>query len=297
MYFIDANFLYKINNELINRNVLIIVVILSIILTLFVNKSILMVQDGIEIREAGFIYQETGDNKDGVILLLHGLLGALSNFEGLVEHFGKTHNVSFPSLPIFEMPIIKLSVTGLVDYVDNFVKHRGYTDVHIVGNSLGGHIAQLYALRRPEIVKSLTLTGSSGLFENAMGSTFPKRGDYDYIKKKVEEVFFDSAIATKEYVDDLYEAVNNRGKAIRIIKTAKSAIRNNLSNKIQDIKCPTLLVWGKEDKVTPLFVGEKFNKLLPNSTLKIINKCGHAPMMERPDQFNKLFTEFLEGIE
>ena len=152
-------------------------------------------------------------------------------------------------------------------------------------------------MRRPERVKSLTLTGSSGLFENAMGSTFPKRGNYEYIKQKTEDVFYDSKIATKEYVDDLYETVNNRSKAIRIITTAKSAIRHNLGDKLHDILCPTLLVWGREDGVTPLFVGEKFKELIPNAQLSIIEKCGHAPMMEKPAEFNAIFEEFLASLE
>lgn len=255
-----------------------------------------MIQEGSTIIDGEFKFQETQSNKDGAIILLHGLMGALSNFGGLVDYFANTHNVVFPFLPIFEMPLRKLSVMGLVDYVERFIEHQDYTNVHIVGNSLGGHIAQLYALRRPERVKSLTLTGSSGLFENAMGSTFPKRGNYEYIKKKTEDVFYDSKIATKDYVDDLYETVNNRNKAIRIITTAKSAIRHNLGDKLHNISCPTLLVWGREDGVTPLFVGEKFHELIPNSQLAIIEKCGHAPMMEKPAEFNSIFEKFLSSI-
>lgn len=248
------------------------------------------------IEEGEFSYQLTGPEDKDVIVLLHGLMGALSNFGGLVDHFSKTHHVVFPVLPIFEMPLRKLSVIGLVDFVERFIDHKGYESVHIVGNSLGGHIAQLFALRRPEKVKSLTLTGSSGLFENAMGNTFPKRGDYEYIRQKVEDVFYDPAIASKEYVDGLYEMVNNRSKAIRIVACAKSAIRHNLGDKLDGLACPTLLVWGREDKVTPLFVGEKFHELIRGSRLDIVEKCGHAPMMERPEVFNAYFENFLESI-
>jgi len=255
-----------------------------------------MTETGTIIKEGEFNYQVTGEEGRDVIVLLHGLMGELSNFGGLVDYFSKSHNVIFPVLPIFEMPLRKLSVTGLVDYVERFIDFKGYSNVHIVGNSLGGHIAQLFALRRPELVSSLTLTGSSGLFENAMGNTFPKRGDYEYIRQKVQDVFYDPAIASKAYVDGLYEMVNNRGKAIRIITMAKSAIRHNLGDKLHGIKCPTLLVWGREDKVTPLFVGEKFNELISDSRLDIVEKCGHAPMMERPVEFNAAFESFLESI-
>ncbi|NNL93664.1 MAG: alpha/beta hydrolase, partial [Saprospiraceae bacterium] len=163
--------------------------------------------------------------------------------------------------------------------------------------SLGGHLAQLYTLDNPSIVKSLILTGSSGLFENAMGNTFPKRGDYEFIKKKAELVFYDPKTATPELVDEVYNTVNDRSKAIRVVVTAKSAVRNNLENIIHNISAPTLLVWGRQDDITPPFVAEKFNELIPNSRLEFIDKCGHAPMMERPDEFNEILESFLKNLE
>lgn len=247
------------------------------------------------IEEDGFKYIET-KGWDQNLLLLHGLLGALSNFSGILNHFGKTHNVIVPILPIFDMPLRKLSVSGLVDYVVQFVDKKGFKNVHVLGNSLGGHITLLYALARPKKIASIILTGSSGLFESAMGSTFPKRGDYDYIRRKTEDTFFDPAVATKELVDEVYSTVNDRNKAIRVIATAKSAIRHNLRDKLHLIKAPTLLIWGKEDKVTPSFVGEEFHQLLENSRLHLLERCGHAPMMEYPEVFNTYLEEFLNDV-
>ncbi|NNF33595.1 MAG: alpha/beta hydrolase [Saprospiraceae bacterium] len=224
-------------------------------------------------------------------------MGALSNFEGIITHFQKTHNVVIPLLPIFDLPLRKLTVSGLVDYVDRFIDFKAFEQVHVLGNSLGGHIAQLYAMKRPDKVKSMTLTGSSGLFESAMGSSFPKRGNYEYIKKKAESVFYDPAVATKELVDEIFDIVNNRNKAIRIVATAKSAVRHNLGDKLHHIKTPTLLIWGQQDEVTPAWVGEKFHELISTSELHLVEKCGHAPMMERPEEFNKILGNFLERIE
>ena len=247
-------------------------------------------------EEEEFRYVETGGS--GIpIVLLHGLMGALSNFEAIIDYFSKSHNVVIPLLPIFEMPLRKLSVTGLVDYVDRFIEWKGFGQVHVLGNSLGGHIAQLYTIKRPEKVKSMTLTGSSGLFESAMGNSFPKRGNYEYIKKKAESVFYNPAVATKELIDEVYDIVNNRNKAIRIVATAKSAVRHNLGDKLHEIDTPTLLIWGQQDEVTPAWVGEKFHELIPTSELHFVEKCGHAPMMERPDRFNAILEAFLKKIE
>jgi pimeloyl-ACP methyl ester carboxylesterase len=244
------------------------------------------------IEEDKFKYIESRGG-DEVLLLLHGLFGALSNFQFIIKEFESKYNVVTPLLPIMDMPLKSLSLKGLVDFVDDFVNFKAYKKVHVLGNSLGGHIAQLYTLKRPDKVSSLILTGSSGLFESAMGTSFPKRGDYDFIKKKTESTFYDPRTATKELVDEVYDIVNDRSKAIRIVVTAKSAVRNNLEKKISLIMAPTLLIWGTEDNITPPFVGEKFNKLIKNSELSLIDKCGHAPMMERPILFNEILHNFL----
>lgn len=247
------------------------------------------------IEEGGFKYLETKGGENN-LLLLHGLFGALSNFEGILKHFGKSYNVVIPILPIFEMPLRKLSVSGLVDHVAKFVNMKGYNTVHVLGNSLGGHIALLYSLAYPELVGSVTLTGSSGLFESAMGSSFPKRGNYEFIKNRTEQTFYDPKVATKELVDEVFDIVNDRNKAIRVIATAKSAIRHNLRDKLKGIKAPTLLIWGKDDTITPAFVGEEFNKLISDSRLHLVDKCGHAPMMEHPELFNEHLDVFLKEV-
>ncbi len=239
-----------------------------------------------------FKFIETNGGEE-VLLLLHGLFGALSNFAGIINHFAGKYNVVVPMLPIFDLPIREATVSGLVDHVKEFVAYKGFEKVNVLGNSLGGHISLLYALEQPEKINSITLTGSSGLFENSLGSTFPKRGNYEFIQNKTQDIFFDPEVASKELVDEVFATVNDRNKAIRIISTAKSAIRHNLADKLHLIKSPTLLIWGDHDNVTPPFVGEKFNELIENSELHFVEKCGHAPMMEQPEAFNRILQEFL----
>jgi pimeloyl-ACP methyl ester carboxylesterase len=194
------------------------------------------------------------------------------------------------------MPIFEVSVMGLVDFVNKFVHYKGFDKVHLLGNSLGGHIALLYALGSPDRIASITLTGSSGLFESAFGTAFPKRGDYDYIKNKTAETFYNPAVASKELVDEVFGIVNDRNKAIRVVATAKSAVRHNLGDKLHKIKAPTLLIWGKQDNVTPPFVGEKFHELISDSRLHFLDECGHAPMMEKPEEFNEILDAFLKEV-
>jgi pimeloyl-ACP methyl ester carboxylesterase len=197
-------------------------------------------------------------------------------------------------LPLFDLDILHTSVGGLQKFVHKFIEHKDLHNINLLGNSLGGHVALVHVLKHPERIKSLILTGSSGLFENGMGDTYPKRGDYEFIKKKTEVTFYDPKVATKELVDEVYDIVNNRIKAIKIIALAKSAIRNNLGEELNQIKVPTLLIWGNNDIITPPFVAREFNKLIPNSELHFIDQCGHAPMMEVPDAFNRILLSFLQ---
>jgi 2-hydroxy-6-oxonona-2,4-dienedioate hydrolase len=246
------------------------------------------------IQEGKFKYIEAGEGEP--LMLLHGLFGALSNFKDLLDYFSKRNKVVVPMLPLFELDLLHTTVGGLEKYVQKFIEFKGYSNIHMLGNSLGGHVALVHVLKHPEHIKSLILTGSSGLFENGMGDTYPKRGDYEYIRKKTEVTFYDPAMATKELVDEVYDIVNQRIKVIKVIALAKSAIRNNLGDELKEIKTPTLLIWGNNDTITPPFVGKEFNKLIPNSELHFIDKCGHAPMMERPDEFNEILNGFLTKL-
>lgn len=241
-----------------------------------------------------FRYIEEGDGEP--LVLLHGLFGALSNFKSLIEYFKHHNKVIVPMLPLFELDILHTTVGGLAKFVHRFIEARDYKNVHLLGNSLGGHVALVYVLKHPARIRSMILTGSSGLFESGMGDTYPKRGNYEYIKKKTELTFYDPAVATKELVDEVFSITNNRLKVLKIISLAKSAIRNNLGEELNQIKQPALLIWGNNDTITPPFVAREFNRLIPNSELYFIDKCGHAPMMEVPDEFNVILHKFLKKL-
>ena len=237
------------------------------------------------------MYVEEGAGEP--LVLLHGLFGALSNFKDLVDYFKQTHLVIIPLLPLYDLSLIETSVSGLSKFVYKFFEQRKLRNVHLLGNSLGGHVGLVFTLKHPELVKTITLTGSSGLFENGMGETYPKRGDYNYVQKKTELTFYDPKVATKELVDEVFNIINNRLKALKIIALARSAIRHNLGDELTEIKQPVCLVWGKNDTITPPMVAEEFHKLLPTSELHWIDKCGHAPMMEVPVEFNAILSGFL----
>ena len=222
-------------------------------------------------------------------------MGGLSNFHGVMNHFPpKGYKVLVPELPIYDMPLLKTNVMSFAKFLQGFIEHKALKEAILLGNSLGGHIGLLHTKLYPKKVKALVITGSSGLYESAMGDGYPKRGDYEFIKKKAQDVFYDPEVATKEIVDEVFATVNNRIKLVKTLAIAKSAIRHNMSKDLPHMFTPTCIIWGKNDSVTPPNVAEEFHALLPDSDLFWIEKCGHAPMMEHPQEFNTVLDAWLE---
>ena len=247
-------------------------------------------------HHAGFDYVDEG--RGPVLLLLHGLFGALSNWQEVITAFAPDYRVIIPLLPICDLPLTQAGVPGLVAYVEGFVKAIGLTaPAALLGNSLGGHVALVYTLKNPARVSRLVLTGSSGLFEDSMGGSFPKRGNYAYVQERVGYTFYDPKIATQELVDEVFEVTNSNAKCLRIISIARSAQRHNIGKDLPNIAVPVLLVWGLNDTITPPSVAHDFARLLPRATLRFLDHCGHAPMMERPAAFNAYLREFLQATE
>ncbi|MGK0252966.1 MAG: 2-hydroxy-6-oxonona-2,4-dienedioate hydrolase [Mariniflexile sp.] len=247
-------------------------------------------------KEKDYSYIEVGEGTP--IIVLHGLMGGLSNFDAVTHYFSlKGYKVVIPELPIYSTSLLKTNVKNFAKYLHDFIEFKGYNEVILLGNSLGGHIGLYHTKLYPDKVKALVITGSSGLYESAMGGGYTKRSDYEVIKKKAQDVFYDPVIATKEIVDEVYETVNNRHKLIKTLAIAKSAIRHNMAKDLPKMSIPICIIWGKNDTVTPPEVAVEFDSLLPNSDLFWIDKCGHAAMMEHPEEFNTILDTWLTKRE
>ena len=233
----------------------------------------------------------TDEGQGEPIVLLYGLFGSVKNFQPLIDHLRKTHRVIVPIFPFYELGFC-VDIFTLMNFLKEVADELKLEKFHLLGNSMGGHIALLFTLQYPEKVKTLTLSGSSGLYEHGMGYTYPRRRDYEYIKTKTELTFYKPEVATKELVDEIYATVNSR-KAIQIISLAKSTIRHNVEKDLHKLTLPCCLIWGKNDTITPPDVAESFHRLIPLSELHWIDECGHVPMLETPEAFNRLMDDFL----
>ena len=248
-----------------------------------------------KVNESGeFRYIDEGAGQP--LVILHGLFGALSNFDEVIEGFRNKCRIIIPVMPIYDMPMREASLEGLMAFIERFIAFKNLENIILLGNSLGGHVGLLYTLAHQKNVKALILTGSSGLFENTMGGSFPKRGNYAYIKERVEYTFYKPETATKELLDEVFEITSSIPKCMNIVQIAKSAQRHNMAKEISAILVPTCLIWGLNDTITPPHVGHEFNRLMPNSELHFIDKCCHAPMMEQPEEFKNSMEPFLDRI-
>ncbi len=240
-----------------------------------------------------FNYLVEGEGRP--IVLLQGLMGGLSNFTKLIAYFSERgYRVYFPELPIYDLPVLNTNLASIAKFVARFIDEVVGEPATVVGNSMGGHVGLILTLSRPDLVKNLVLTGSSGLYERTFGDSFPRKNDRDYIKKKAQEVFYDPAIATEDLVDEVFAIVNDRGKGIKTVMLARSAIKHNMEKELHKIKVPTCIIWGKQDNVTPPEVAIEMDRLIPNAQLFWLDHCGHAAMMEKPDEFNEILFRWLQ---
>jgi len=231
------------------------------------------------------------------VVLLHGMLGGLENWTTTIAALADNgFRVVAPVLPVYDLPRADTSVSGLKRYTTAFLDALELHKPVLVGNSLGGHVALLYALEETEQPTALVLTGASGVHEVVMGETVPRRFDREFVRDRAAFTFFDPRHVSEELVDGVMEIVADRKRVLKLIQMARASRNENVEHALASIKTPTLLIWGEQDRLTPPDVARRFQNQLANAQLRWIPECGHAPMIEHPRQFNALVIEFLTAV-
>jgi pimeloyl-ACP methyl ester carboxylesterase len=227
------------------------------------------------------------------LVLLHGLMGRMDHWEGVLDSLGDVCRPIALALPTLDSGLREPSIRELSRYVHEFLQALEIPRAVIGGNSLGGHVALTLALDHPERVSGLVLAGSSGLFERSFTRGVPHRPSSAYVRQKMEEVVFDSTLVTPEWVESVHEIVTTPFSALRVLRFARAARRHNIEGRLTEIRVPTLLVWGRADRITPPGVAERFRLLMPDADLVLLPACGHAPMLEQPEAFAAAIEEWL----
>jgi 2-hydroxy-6-oxonona-2,4-dienedioate hydrolase len=245
-------------------------------------------------NEAPQVFNTIEEGNSGPeMILLHGLFGALSNWDSLLPLINGFCRPIALSLPIITAHRSEVKVKSLALYTEYMIRERKLAPVALCGNSLGGHVAMRLCLAAPELVDCMILSGTSGLYEHSVDS-LPVRPDRKFVKEHMERVFYHHKFITDSAIDEIHQIIKNRMNVLNLIHAARSAKKDNLLKLLPQIKVPVLLLWGEDDRVTTMDVAEAFHKNIKNSKLVTIKQCGHAPMIEHPEWFAKEVDQFLK---
>jgi 2-hydroxy-6-oxonona-2,4-dienedioate hydrolase len=232
-----------------------------------------------------------------VVVFLHGLVGLNEHWERVVDSVCDRVRCVTLEMPLLELRGVDCSLSAVsamtMQFLDRFIGEPAV----LVGNSFGGHVALRVTHERPELVSALVLAGSSGLIERTVVKGAPVRPTREWLVEKIGELFYDKSKMNPEDVERAHKLLNERGGARAMVKLSKTARRDNMTDDLGDIVQPTLLIWGREDVVTPPSAGQGFQELMPDAQLYWLDGCGHAPMIESPGPFGDAMHEFFDDLE
>lgn len=230
------------------------------------------------------------------VVFLHGLLGLNKHWRRTAELLAPEHRCLMIEAPLLELRGRRCSVEGVQAITHAAIRKHVDEPAVLVGNSLGGHIATRIALADPEVVRGLVLAGSSGLFERSFERDVQHRPSQEWIGKKIAELFADPSRMPEDSVSHAYTELRKRGSARALVRLSRSAKADHMGSRLPHVSIPTLLLWGRQDVVTPPHVAEEFHELIPDTRLEWIDSCGHAPMLERPDELADGIARFLKEL-
>jgi pimeloyl-ACP methyl ester carboxylesterase len=241
-------------------------------------------------------YIEIGSGEQPVVML-HGLFGGPENWRSIMEDLAGSFRclaLQFPIDPKGDRRHTEFdSLARLTQFVEDFFDRVGLDRAVVCGNSLGGQVALDFCLKRPECVDGLVLAGSAGLFErNLAGGRMP-RLTRELIRQQACEIFFDPVHVTDDLVEQVYQMLGNRPYRRFLVRVAKATRDRNMQDELGRIGVPTLIIWGRDDSITPPFVAEQFRHGISNAKLMYLDRCGHAPPIEQPEQFARVLERFL----
>lgn len=229
------------------------------------------------------------------LVVLNGLLGLNKHWFEVMHRLASSCRCTLIEPPLLSLSGEHCSVAGVVRIVIDALERTNAAPAVLAGNSLGGHVAMRIALQRPELVKGLVLMGSSGLFERTFERNVMHAPTKAWLAGKIGDLFSDPANVPPGMVDEAYAELGQRKGARALVKLGKSAKNDHLGEEVPRLRLPTLLLWGKQDIVTPPEVAEEFRSLIPGSRLQWIDRCGHAPQIERPEEVALHLADFMRS--
>ena len=250
-------------------------------------------------------YVETGTGAP--LILIHGLADNVAVWDSVISPLAARFRVVALDQIGFgrsDKPLLSYRVSTFVDFLAGFLNELKIERASLVGNSFGGWIAAAFTLAHPERVERLVLCDAAGygtLAQTMDGRALSalklaSRDDIRYLgtltfhnKQFYEEAAVDAAFVERIRTGDSY--------TISQVLDSMTHGEDVLDNRLAVIKQPTLVLWGREDKLIPLSFGERFHKEIAGSRLRVIDNCGHMPHVECPEKFNDALLQFLGDAE
>ena len=233
------------------------------------------------------------------LVLIHGVGGDADDWAFCIGPLSKTYRVIALDLLGFgrsDKPCIEYHIAGFVEILDRFLKGLGVERAHLLGGSLGGWIAASFALRFPGRVDKLVLADAAGVWGDITALPIDLRvSTRDHMREVFEFVFHDRRMASPILVDLAYQQHLERGDGYTIDSVLRNlhSGRERLDDVIGTLQTPTLIIWGQQDRMIPLEVGQRLHQLIAGSKLAVIADCGHLPELEKPAEFVRLVQQFL----
>ncbi len=247
-------------------------------------------------------YVETGDPAKPNVILLHGLGGSLGNWQTNTATLGQHYHVIALDQLGFgksDKPFLKYRVGTYVDFLDKFMSELKIEKASLVGNSLGGWIAGLMAIKYPNRVEKIVLADAAGIVPANFGEADVyqlNNSTRDEIRANMKKIFATPMFQNNEALVDQFMTVRvltNDGNTINSLIESIKRKEDFLNDRLGEIKKPTLIIWGKQDGLLPVADAATFNKGIAGSELIIFDGCGHVPQFEKAADFNKAVLAFL----
>lgn len=233
-----------------------------------------------------------------LFVFLHGLVGLNEHWDNVVSLVQHRIRCALVEVPLLQLSGEDCSIDGVVELTAGLLRQEGLQPAVLVGNSFGGHVAARLAIDHPDLVEGLVLAGASGLIEKSIVSDIQIHPSREWLSRKIAELFYDPQAHMRESdLDRAHRELSSRQGRVAMVRLSKSARRNHLGDRMAEIRCPTLLIWGREDVVTPPDAAEGFHARLADSHLVWLERCGHAPMMEQPGKFAELVLDFQASFQ
>lgn len=237
-------------------------------------------------------YINTGQGR--VVILLHGLFGNIHIWKPVVEKLKDDFKVIVPRLPLADLPLEDANVKHIAAVLHKFIEFHELQNVTLVGHAVGGQLALMYTHLYPSNVHKLVLVSSAGLMERSPALNPEVPIDFQSLQEEIEGAFFLKELVNEKLVEEIYEVTRDESRQAVIGEIARSSKRFRVSTFLNKIDHPVLLIWGLFDPISPPESALHFNDLLSNSEVKFIEECGHVPMLEKPERFNRHLLEFLK---